>query len=292
MIGAFGRESKVDGGALMAVRPDAGSNPAQPDPADGTGPQGKSGKDQKPKSMLAKIVGSPWFSGIVSGVISGAIVTFAITATGHSTGVRLLQMVRLAKPPTCTNPGWLMQVPDDQILANSWYAARDNLQYYQTVHTPDLTVDGNVRTAWLQWWPTGGLSTNTSSGNYITWSFAQSYDVRLVCILNGWEEDSTTFNYVEPIERATIGNSAPGCSGPSVKLKVHSYSYTWNPVQLPHSHSTRLLCLQISSVYRLKKTPTNCAPGPPKHMYPCRMLTGLSEVRFYYSPMPLDRVPF
>jgi hypothetical protein len=276
----------------MAVRPDAGDNPAQPDAVGGTGPQKKPGKDPKPKSMPRKIVGSPWFSGIVSGVISGAIVTFAITATGHSSGVRLLQMVRLAKPPTCTNPGWLMQVPDDQILANSWYAQLDRLPNYKTVHTPDLTVDGNVRTAWLQWWPTTGLSTNPSSGNYITWSFAQSYDVRLVCILNGWEEDSTTFNNAEPVKSATIGNSAPGCLGTHVKLKVHTYSYTWNPVRLSHSHSTRLLCLQISRVYRVKKTRINCVPGPQGHVHPCRMLTGLSEVRFYYSPAPLDRVPF
>jgi hypothetical protein len=119
MIGAFGHESKVDGGALMAVGPHAGNNHAQPEPAGERGARQKSGKDPKPKSMTRKIVGSPWFSGIVPGVISGAIVTFAITATGHSSGVRLLQMVRLAKPPTCTNPGWLMQVPDDQILANS-----------------------------------------------------------------------------------------------------------------------------------------------------------------------------
>jgi hypothetical protein len=160
------------------------------------------------------------------------------------------------------------------------------------VHTPDLTVDGNVRTAWLQWWPTTGLTADPSSGNYITWSFAQAYDVRLVCILNGWEEDSTTFNYVEPIKYATIGNSAPGCSGTRVKLKIHTYSYTWNPVQLSHSHATRLLCLQINSVYRVKRNHINCVPGPQGHVNPCRMLTGLSEVRFYYSPTPLDRVPF
>lgn len=276
----------------MAVRPDAGNNPAQPDPVGGTGPQAKPGKDPKPKSMLAKIVGSPWFSGIVSGVISGTIVTFAITATGHSTGVRLLQMVSLAKPPTCTNPGWLMQVPDDQILANSWYAAQDNLPYYQTVHTPDLTVDGNVRTAWLQWWPTSGFGPYASSGNYITWSFSQPYDVRLVCILNGWEEDSTTFNSVKPVKYATMGDSAPGCSGTSVMLKYHTYTYTWNTVQLSHSHSTRMLCLQISRPYRGIQGDLRCAPGPKGHTKSCRMLTGLSEVRFYYSPALLNGVPF
>jgi hypothetical protein len=109
-------------GGLMAAGPHGGNNPAQPDPVGGGGSQQKSGQNQKPKSMLAKIIGSSWFSGIASGLISGAIVTSAITATGHSTGIRLMQMVSLAKPPTCANPGWLLQVPDDQILANSWYA--------------------------------------------------------------------------------------------------------------------------------------------------------------------------
>jgi hypothetical protein len=221
-------------------------------------------------------------------VISGAIVTFAITATGHSTGVRLLEMASLAKAPTCTNPGWLQQVPDDQILANSWYAALDNLAHYRTVHTPDLTVDGNVRTAWLQWWPTTGFSSDPSSGNYITWSFVQPYDVRLVCILNGWETDSTTFNSVKPVKRATLGDSAPRCSGTSVKLKTHTYAYTWNAVQLSHSHATRMLCLKIIRPYRGNEGDLRCAPGPARHTKSCRMLTGLSEVRFYYSPTPLN----
>jgi hypothetical protein len=272
----------------MAVRPHAGSNPAQPDPADGPSSQEKPGKALKPKSRFAKIASSSWFSGIASGLISGAIVTFAITATGHSTGVRLLEMATLAKAPTCTNPGWLLQVPDDQILANSWYAARDKLPHYQIVHTPDLTVDGNARTAWLQWWPTTGFSKDRSSGNYITWSFAQPYDVRLVCILNGWEEDSTTFNSVKPVKNATMGDSAPRCSGTSVKLKIHTYTYSWNQVQLSDSHATRMLCLQISRPYRGNEADLRCASGPPRHTKSCRMLTGLSEVRFYYSPAPLN----
>jgi hypothetical protein len=277
----------------MAARPaDGGHNHAQPDPAGGADPQHQSGKDPKPQPKLAKITKSSWVSGIASGLISGAIVTFAITATGHSTGVRLLQVASLAKPPTCTNPGWLLQVPDDQILANSWYATLDTLPHYQTVHTPDLTVDGNVRTAWLQWWPTSGLSDYASSGNYITWSFAQPYDVRLVCILNGWEEDSTTFNSVEPVKYATMGNSAPGCSGTRVKFKIHTYTYTWNQVQLSHSHSTRLLCLQISRPYRGNKKRLDCVPGPKGHAKPCRILTGLSEIRFYYSPAPLNWMPY
>lgn len=148
-----------------------------------------------------------------SGVISGAIVTFAITATGHSTGMRIWQMVHGTKSPSCADPGWLLQVPDDPILANSWYATRDSLPHYGTLHTPDLTVDNNVRTAWLQWWPTSGLSKSVSSGNYITWSFAQSYDIRLVCILNGWAEDSTTFNSGSLLSTRSSVTPPPGAMG-------------------------------------------------------------------------------
>jgi hypothetical protein len=99
-----------------------------------------------------------------------------------------------------------LQVPDDQILANSWYEATDNVQDYKTLHTADLTVDGNPRSAWRQWWPSSGIDDSPGSGNYITWSFAQSYDIRLVCILNGWEGDSHTFDSAEPVKSATIGN--------------------------------------------------------------------------------------
>jgi len=203
-----------------------------------------------------------------------------------------MQMMHQAKPPSCTDPGWLLRVPDDQILANSWYAALDTLPHYGTLHTPDLTVDGNVRSAWLQWWPTNGLSKSASSGNYITWSFAQSYDVRLVCILNGWAEDSTTFNSVEPVKYATIGYKAPGCTGTPVKLNAHTYTYSWNKAKLLHNYPTRSLCLQIREPYPENMKQLHCTPGPKGHKLPCRPLTGISEVRFYYSPSPLDWVPY
>jgi hypothetical protein len=41
------------------------------------------------RSRYAKIMSSQWFAGIVSGLITGALVTFSITATGHSTDVRM-----------------------------------------------------------------------------------------------------------------------------------------------------------------------------------------------------------
>jgi hypothetical protein len=201
-------------------------------------------------------------------------------------------MAQLASQPSCTDPGWLLQVPDDQILANSWYASLDTLSHHGTLHTPDLTVDGDVRTAWLQWWPTKGLSSNSFSGNYISWSFAQPYNIRLVCILNGWEDDSWTFNSVEPVKSATMGYSTPRCTGTQVSLSTHTYTYTWNQVKLSGNHSTRELCLQIRRTYPRRAKLLDCAPGPKGHKRPCRTLTGLSEVRFYYSPELLNWVPY
>ena len=248
------------------------------------------------KGTSPKKQSSGWVSGIVTGIITGALVTFAITATGHSAEFRVLQMVDSVKSPSCTDPGWLLQVPDDQILANSWYAATDSVQDYKTLHTADLTVDGNPRSAWLQWWPSGGIDDSPGNGNYITWSFAQSYDIRLVCILNGWEEDSHTFNSAEPVKSATIGNKAPGCSGTQIKFTTHSYTYAWNEVKLSHSHPTSLLCLQITAPYHETNKTDNqlmCAPVPQgSNGSSCRVLTGISEIRFYYSPSMLNWVPY
>jgi hypothetical protein len=269
---------------------------------DGPGSTAPDSKDQsgtppeRHKSWLRKKLSSPWISGILTGLITGVLVTFAITPTGHSSEFRLSQIVKPEKSPTCTDPGWLLQVPDDQILANSWYQATDNVQDYKTLHTPDLTVDGNPRSAWLQWWPASGIDDSPGSGNYITWSFAQSYDIRLVCILNGWDEDSHTFNSAEPVKSATIGNKAPGCSGNQTKLTTHSYTYAWNEVKLSHSHPTSLLCLQITAPYHetyQTDGQLRCAPVPQGSKgSPCRLLTGISEVRFYYSPSLLNWVPY
>jgi hypothetical protein len=279
---------------VAAQDSDSGLNAPEPTSNGGPEPQAVKAEEisHRWRARFKKTITSNWFVGIVSGLISGALVTFSITATGHSAGVRMLQMAHWANAPSCTNPGWLLQVPDDQILANSWYAALDTLPHYETLHTPDLTVDGNVRTAWLQWWPTEGLSRSASSGNYITWAFAQPYDVRLACVLNGWEEDSRTFNSAEPVKYVTMGDTAPGCKGTWAKLKIHSYTYAWNPVQLSRSHSTRFLCLQIRYPYLVNKKQLDCAPGPNGHTRPCRVLTGLSEIRFYYSPAPLSWMPY
>lgn len=267
-----------------------------PKPENGAGSQPAGNKESRRlRSGFAAWCRSNLWGGIVSGLISGAILTFVITATGHSTGLRILQIAGEAKPPSCNDPGWLLRVPDDQILGNSWYAARDTLPYYKTLHTPDLTVDDNLRSAWLQWWPTDAYSTSASSGNYITWSFAQEYDIRLVCILNGWDEDSATFNSVDPVKYATIGYAAPGCAATRVKLSIHTYTYSWNPAKLSRNHPTRSLCLQIREPYpenKKNKKQLHCTPGPKDHKLPCRPLTGISEVRFYYSPSPLDWVSY
>lgn len=296
IIRPFSHGFKVLGGLVATQDSDSGSRSSMPNSRSESDPPTARESSHPWRSKFTKLKESSWFAGIVTGLITGALVTFSITVTGHSTGIRIFQMVHLAGSPSCTDPGWLLQVPDDQILANSWYAATDNVQDYKTLHTPDLTVDGNPRSAWLQWWPSSGIDDSPGSGNYITWSFAQSYDIRLVCILNGWEEDSHTFNSAEPVKSATIGDKAPGCSGTQIKFTTHSYTYAWNEVKLSRSHPTGLLCLQITAPYHeTYKTDEQlkCAPVPQgSEGSSCRLLTGISEIRFYYSPSMLNRVPY
>ena len=138
MIGSFAMSSRLRGVFMAAQSSGDGPGPTAPD--------SENQSDTPPerhKSGLRKKLSSPWISGILTGLITGALVTFAITPTGHSAEFRVLQMANSAKSPSCTDPGWLLQVPDDQILANSWYQATDNVPDYKTLHTPDLTVDGN-----------------------------------------------------------------------------------------------------------------------------------------------------
>lgn len=284
---------------MAAQSPGDGPGPSSGDGPEPTGPDSEDNictRPEKHKSWFRKMLSSPWICGILTGLITGALVTFAITPTGHSAEFRVLQMANSAKSPSCTDPGWLLQVPDDQILTNSWFQAMDNVPDYKTLHTPDLTVDGNPRSAWLQWWPSTGIDDTPGHGNFISWSFAQSYNIRLVCILNGWDEDSHTFSSAETVKSVTIGNKAPGCSGTQKILTIHSYTCTWNEVKLSHSHPTKFLCLQITAPYHETRKTDNlltCAPVPQGSMGPsCRYLTGISEIRFYYSPSALNWVPY
>ena len=262
-----------------------------PPPGPGTGTGGR-GRKAGWRSTL--------FWGIISGIISGALVSFSITATGHS--VEIFTASWFYQHPTCDNPGWLLQVPDTQIFSGS--------SQYEGDHSPDLTVDGNLRSAWLQWWPKYGLNNGTSrpANNLIYWSFPQQYDVRLVCIVDGWMQNSTTYKITLPIGSAALSTAIPNhpvgtpneaCKKPikfngSLSQLIHfkdflsqGASYEWQ--QFNVDYETQGLALAICGVSQksvndreegqpsLEKfaNPENNAPSP---------LVGLSEIRFYYAP--------
>jgi hypothetical protein len=282
---------RTGGGTHMAEQA-SGNNGTSgaPGPNNGAGSTRPAGEDSPGIwARVWKRLKSSVFQGIIPGIISGLLVSFFITSTGHSAGIRILEFVHFQKTPNCNDPGWLLQVPDDQILANSYYATADTLRYHGTLHTADLTVDGNVRTAWLQWWPTDSFGHTSYRRNYITWSLSRRYDVRLVCILNGWTETSHTFDDVEPVKTGSIGVIDKECNQTPVLLKTRTYTYDWNPVRMTFG-PTKFLCMQILSTYPAFSP--DCVPGPLRHERPCRPMTGLSEVRFYYSPAVLNWASF
>lgn len=243
-----------------------------------------------------------WLGGLLSGIISGALVSFALTPTGHAVGVYAFQ---LDSKPTCGNPQWLMQVPDDQIFANSYYFSPDTLPYYGILHVPDYSIDGDLRTSWLQWWPTTNLNQGNQSYNYITWSFPHSYDIRLICIINGWTEDSNTYESTLPIGKATIYSSYASnsklrtyrlCPITTAELKdyIRAYTYQWQGVSF--GCATNTITLQIDSVARTsikdRLGHLDMVPEPRPYNQISMPLVGLSEVRFYYAPAILSHMPY
>jgi hypothetical protein len=242
-----------------------------------------------------------WLGGFISGVISGLLVSFILTPTGHAAGV---YVANLNSKPSCRNPQWLMQVPDDQIFSDSYYFSADTLPYYGIQHTPDYSVDGDLRTAWLQWWPTTDLNAGDDTKNWITWSFPHSYDVRLICIINGWQADHETNIETLPISRALISSGhASNSEIPNYKLcppvasrlddYLHAYTYQWQPVSF--SCNTNSVTLTIESVAAsseaARKKSLDKVPEPLLAKTK-RPLAGLSEVRFYYAPAILSHLPY
>jgi hypothetical protein len=243
-----------------------------------------------------------WLGGFISGVISGLIVSFVLTPTGRAAGIYATQ---LDPEPSCSNPQWLMQLPDDQIFPDSYYFSPDTLPYYKILHTPDYSVDGSLRTAWLQWWPTSNLNAGDTTKNYITWSFPHRYDIRLICIINGWQEDNNTNQSTLPIGKALVSSGyASNSKPPSYKLcppvttqlndYIHTYTYQWQAVSF--SCATNSVTLQIESVtassMEARKGHLDSVPEPSPFSKIRAPLVGLSEVRFYYAPAVLSHLPY
>ena len=279
----------------MAGNPPANSAPAgKTNAASGS----KGGANQQDSSKRSRF---GWLSGLISGVISGALVSFALTPTGHALGVYAFE---LDPTPNCNNPQWLMQVPDDQIFSNSYYFSPDTLPYYGILHVPDSSTDSNLRSSWLQWWPTANMNGGNRSDNWITWSFPHKYDIRLVCIIDGWTEDSNTYQSTLPIGKATIyssyaSNSKVGiyqlCPPIATQFAdfINNYTYQWQATSF--NCATNSITLRIDSV---DKTSTKArvghldmVPEPPPNNKIKMPLVGLSEVRFYYAPAILSHLP-
>jgi hypothetical protein len=241
--------------------------------------------EAKPRRLL-----DGWLVSLITGFIASISIAFYLTPTGQAT---LTAARHLLAKPTCANQQWLLQVPDNDIFASAYYINSDSILGYSTYHLPSYTIDGNVSTAWLQRLPTTG---NTSS--YIEWSFNRRYDIRLICVVDGWAEDSRTYARTYPIGTGTFYTANPdgrllrtgslqaSPSCPRVTAKFKDYlqtrsfvndAYQWQGVSV-HCLTGNVV-LYIDGVSRTSfRNRRHVVWGP------AEPLTGISEIRFYYCP--------
>jgi hypothetical protein len=208
----------------------------------------------------------------IAGILAGIVVAFVVTATGHATLSRIGSLAS-GSHPTCSDPKWLLQIPDNQITSSAIYTDED--------HYPDLTIDGSRDTAWLQWWPTSDFKDNIPQYNRIAWGLSSSgtYDLRLICIVNGWSRDTLTYGETEPIKTTTIDLNNEHC--PRYNENLSNTYIAWQQVSV--SCKSSKVTMYIVSTYRSAGTPY-CASPPDGLATSCRPLTGISEIKFYYSP--------
>lgn len=229
------------------------------------------GESRKKKVTTGKIIGTLLTTLLA---VLGIVIGLWTTAGGKSTEAYLTS----SGTPTCANPKWLLQVPDSQIYANAFY-----------VHEPysaNLTIDGDQNTAWLQWWPTTGFNGSKPGDNYIEWDFSPSnYNLRLICIADGWNQDLPAYDSVELIRKATIDLEVNGCPVYVKKFRNNRFTGSspaeWQQVKvLCRTSKVRLV---VNSTYNAV-SPRCATPPPDERTIGCLPLTGISEVRFYYSP--------
>jgi hypothetical protein len=233
------------------------------------------------------------------------MVAFFLSPTGQASATAMRD--HLTKP-TCDNPQWLMQVPDNEIFSNAYYVQHDTIPQYGIYHTPEDTVDGNLTTSWLQMWPSPTTSMGRKSSDYIEWTFSRSYDLRLICIVDGWTENSITYKETLPIGSTTVYATNPTIPPPNIGSPVPisacrasgahfrdyntradsvGFIYQWQPVA--YRCLTRGIVLHIDSVAgasnRSGLALSEVINGKREP------LVGLSEVRFYYCPALLCWLP-
>jgi hypothetical protein len=147
----------------------------------------------------------------------------------------------------------------------------------------------------LQWWTTNDLNNGTrrKNNNLIYWVFAQRYDVRLVCVVDGWMDNSITYKETLPIGSAALLKIKPGVPVPvpdDVCRKPHTFkdfikqgaSYQWQGINV--DYETQGLALVICDI---SPESEKSRPGLETVLDPnnvSRPLVGLSEIRFYYVP--------
>jgi hypothetical protein len=244
----------------------------------------------------------PWWRlqgclvGLITGLITSVAIAFYLTPTGQAT---LTALRHLVVKPTCANQQWLLQVPDNEIFANAYYIQSDTIPNYSVYHRPNYTIDGDLGTAWLQQLPAGQRS------NWIEWSFNQRYDIRLICVVDGWAEDSRTYARTYPIGTASVYATnpdkaqprsgplpaSPTCPDATTKFKDYlqpngfvNDGYQWQSVSF-HCLTSNIV-LYIDSVSgKSVKNRRHDVWGPPQP------LTGISEIRFYYCPTILCWLP-
>lgn len=272
-------------------------------PASATDTNDGPSRDRKgPKSVLR----SNWLIGIATGLISGIVVAFYLSASGQAT---LTAIRHHLTRPSCSNPQWLLQVPNSEVFTSAYYEQMDQIKGYGSFHIATNTIDGDLGTSWLQVWPSPSTYLGAGSSDYIEWSFAQPYNVRLICIVDGWAADLQTYRDTLPIGTATVyvtneavpppgGSPSPSntCTSQHASFRDYLHKdgsvtsvYQWQPV--PFHCKTSDVVLHIESVSQTSttlRTQYLVKSSLNGHQAP---LAGLSEIKFYYCPTILCWLP-
>jgi hypothetical protein len=278
-------------------------NPRAPDVVAGEEPSANVNNRQI-RGFIRKVISrfgwlkNTWVAGVLTGVISGTMVAFFLSATGQAT---LTAFRNGFATPTCSNPQWLLQVPNDQVFSSAFYVQADSIPGYKEYHSPGNTIDGNLETSWLQAWPSLTTNLGKKSSDYIEWSFSQPRNVRLICIVDGWTENSTTYTRTLPIGTATTyvtgsdipprhGSPLPSvtCSSSTTRFKDYlgrggqmGFAYQWQPISFQCVTDNIVLHVDHVSKASMLKRPNLALHQLDGQVSP---QTGLSEIRFYYCP--------
>lgn len=221
--------------------------------------------------------------GIISGLlaISGIVIGLLATAGGRSAESYLMD----TGTPTCADPKWLLQVPDSQIYASAFYVREP--------YSANQTIDNNPNMAWLQWWPTKAFHGNKPADNYIQWDFSPyNYNLRLICIVDGWNQDILTYDGTELIRKAAIHLGGSRCPVYEKTFRKNGFMgglpTEWQEVKV--LCKTSVVRLVVDSTYKTVTAPLCVTLPSDIGTMRCLPLTGISEVRFYYSPDLLSGV--